>query len=337
MSAGRYSLGVVVRAALLGAAAFAILQLLTTQRLYATTLVVAAVAAGLVFELLRYVTRSDRVLGQFVAGLAAGDFERPPRDAAATHGFRALADELERAATALGAARTSQQRQLEALQALLDTSAVAIFIVEPDRSVTLANRAARQLAGAPVASLAQVPALGGAAVELQELAPGQRAVVRLVNGQRMLASAAQFGAGGVSKRMLSLQNIGSELDEAELQAWHDLVRILAHEMMNSLTPIASLAESVRPLVAVLRTDTDTGTAGDRHVADVAGAIDTIARRSAGLMSFVERYRKMAERPQPVLRGLRVASLVQKVEQLMRAVLAGKGIAFAASPHFSPSA
>lgn len=332
MSAGRYSLGVVVRAALLGAAAFAILQLLTTQRLYATTLVVAAVAAGLVFELLRYVTRSDRMLGQFVAGLAAGDFERPPRDAAATHGFRALADELERAATALGAARTSQQRQLEALQALLDTSAVAIFIVEPDRSVTLANRAARQLAGAPVASLAQVPALGGAAVELQELAPGQRAVVRLVNGQRMLASAAQFGAGGVSKRMLSLQNIGSELDEAELQAWHDLVRILAHEMMNSLTPIASLAESVRPLVAALRTDTDTdtGTAGDRHVADVASAIDTIARRSAGLMSFVERYRKMAERPQPVLRGLRVASLVQKVEQLMRAVLAGKGIAFAAS-------
>jgi C4-dicarboxylate-specific signal transduction histidine kinase len=144
----------------------------------------------------------------------------------------------------------------------------------------------------------------------------------------MLASASLFSAGGVDKRVLSLQNIGSELDEAELQAWHDLVRILAHEMMNSLTPIASLAESVRPLVAAMRTDTPA--ASDQRAADVAGAIDTIARRSAGLMSFVERYRKMAERPQPVLREVRVAGLVQKVEQLMSAVLAGKGIAFAAS-------
>jgi two-component system nitrogen regulation sensor histidine kinase NtrY len=206
-----------------------------------------------------------------------------------------------------------------------------MLIVEPSGSVTLANRAARQLAGVPVGSLAQLPAFGPAAAELQELAPGRRTVVRLANGQRMLASAAQFIAAGVAQRVLSLQNIGSELDEAELQAWHDLVRILAHEMMNSLTPIASLAESVQPLVAAMRTDT--GAAGDRRVADVAGAIDTIARRSAGLMSFVERYRKMAERPQPVLRGVRVASLVEKVEQLMSAVFSGKGIAFVA--HVEP--
>lgn len=328
MSAGLYSLGIAVRAALLGAFAFAILQLLATQRLYATALVVAAVAAALVFELRRHVTSGDRMLAQFVAGLAAGDFERPPRDTAATRGFRTLADAIDRAAAALSASRMSQQRQVESLQALLDTSAVAMLIVEPNGSVTLANRAARQLAGVPVANLAQLPAFGAAAAELYDLAPSRRAVVRLANGQRMLASAAQFIAGGVGKRVLSLQNIGSELDEAELHAWHDLVRILAHEMMNSLTPIASLAESVRPLVAAMRTDT--GAASDRRVADVAGVIDTIARRSAGLMSFVERYRKMAERPQPVLRGVRVANLVQKAEQLMSAVLAGKGIAFAAS-------
>ena len=90
----------------------------------------------------------------------------------------------------------------------------------------------------------------------------------------MLASAAQFVAGTVEQRVLSLQNIGSELDEAQLQAWHDLVRILAHEMMNSLTPIASLAESVRPLVAALRSGA--GPSGGQHVADVAGAIDTMS-------------------------------------------------------------
>jgi len=328
MSAGLYSLGIALRAALLGAGAFAILQLLVTQRLYATALVVAAVAAVLVFELRRHVTRGDRMLAQFVSGLAAGDFERPSRDTTATRGFRALAEAIDRAATGLSSSRTSLQRQVESQQALLDTSSVAMLIVEPGGSVTLANRAARQLVGIPVARLEQLPMLGAAAAELRELAPGRRTVIRLANGQRMLASAAQFVAGAMDQRVLSLQNIGSELDEAELQAWHDLVRILAHEMMNSLTPIASLAESVRPLVAELRSEA--GPSSDRHVADVAGAIDTIARRSAGLMSFVERYRKMAERTQPVLRAVRVAGLVQKVEQLMSAVLAGKGIAFASS-------
>jgi two-component system, NtrC family, nitrogen regulation sensor histidine kinase NtrY len=328
MSAGLYSLSIAVRAALLGAAAFAILQLLATQRLYATALVTAAVAAVLVFELRRHVARGDRMLAQFVDGLAAGDLERPSRAAAATRGFRALGDAIDRAATALSASRLSQQRQVESLQALLDSSAVAMLIIEPNGSVTFANRAARQLVGASVASLAQLPMFSAALAELQALAPGRRTVVRLADGQRTLASAAQFTAGGVSKRALSMQNIGSELDEAELQAWHDLVRILAHEMMNSLTPIASLAESVRPLVAAMRTDASA--TDNLHAADVLGAIDTIARRSAGLMNFVERYRKMAERPQPMLSAVRVASLVQKVEQLMSAVLAGKGIAFAAS-------
>lgn len=326
MSAGTYSVGIAVRAALIGAGAFAILQLLTTQQLYATALLVAGIAVVLVFELRRHVARGDRMLAQLVAGLTVGDLERPARDSAGTRGFRNLANAIDRAVVTLGASRASQQRQIEALQALLDTSTAAMLIVEPNGSVTLANRASRQLAGVAIATLDQLPVLGAAADELRDIAPGRRAIIRLVNGQRMLATAAQFTAGGVERRVLSLQNIGSELDEAELQAWHDLVRILAHEMMNSLTPIASLAESVRPLVANMRAGSDA--ANERRVADVAGAIDAIARRSAGLMSFVERYRKMAERPKPLLRAVRVASLVQRVEQLMSAVLAEKKITLA---------
>jgi nitrogen fixation/metabolism regulation signal transduction histidine kinase len=323
MSAGTYSVGIAMRAALIGAGAFSILQLLTTQQLYATALLVAAIAVALVFELRRHVTRGDRMLAQLVTGLAMGDLERPARNSAGTRGFRDLANAIDRVVVTLGASRASQQRQIEALQALLDTSAAAMLIVEPKGSVALANRAARQLAGAAVANLEQLTALGSAAAELRDIAPGRRAIIRLVNGQRMLASAAKFTAGGVERRVLSLQNIGSELDEAELRAWHDLVRILAHEMMNSLTPIASLAQSVRPLIATMRTDSDA--TNQRRVADVAAAIDAIGRRSAGLMSFVERYRKMAERPKPLLRGVRVASLVQRVEQLMSAVLAEKRI------------
>ena len=82
------------------------------------------------------------------------------------------------------------------------------------------------------------------------------------------------------------------------------VRILAHEgTTNSLTPIASLADSIQPLIKELR-----AAEGDKVNAtadDVATAVDAIARRSVGLMSFVERYRKVANLPSPALNRFRL--------------------------------
>ncbi len=150
-------------------------------------------------------------------------------------------------------------------------------------------------------------------------------MVRLASGQRVLASAARFTAGGHQLRVFSLQNIGSELDAVELQAWQDLLRVLAHEMMNSLTPISSLAESVRPLLgAAVAADPD------GKLRDVADAVDVIARRSTGLMSFVERYRTMAELPPPALELLSGADFIHRIDQLMRPTLEARGIAYSSS-------
>jgi C4-dicarboxylate-specific signal transduction histidine kinase len=97
-------------------------------------------------------------------------------------------------------------------------------------------------------------------------------------------------------------------------------------MMNSLTPISSLAESIRPLLDDIDTANDPARA-QANARDVAEAIDAIARRSAGLVNFVERYRKMAELPPPALEPLRLADLVLRIDQLMSATLAGQRIAY----------
>jgi nitrogen fixation/metabolism regulation signal transduction histidine kinase len=292
-----------------------------------------------IVELARYIGRSDRALARFIDGLTAGDFERPVQ-AGGMAGLRGLTSAIDRAVTALGASRVARQRQIDALQSLIDNVAVALFVVDAQGSVTMANRAARQIAGCSISRLDQlgsraVPASGRAdshretthasteesvGSKLLMLAPGQRTIVRLANGQRVLASVARFTAPDVSSRLFSLQNIESELDAVELKAWRDLVRILAHEMMNSLTPIASLAQSVRPL---LEADNQPLTQAD----DIASAIDAIARRSAGLMSFVERYRQVADLPRPVLRPVRLDDLTQRVDKLMNAMASLKGIAY----------
>jgi signal transduction histidine kinase len=312
-----FAVGIGVRAALVGALAFAILELLATQHLYATAIVLSAIAALLLIDLARYVSRGDRMLERFVEGLAAGELERPVRG---VNGFARLRGAIDRAVTALDAARVRPQQQIDHLQTLIDTVPVAIITVDETGKVSLANHAARRLAGRAMSRVEHLGTLG--AESLAQLAPGQRRVVRLASGQRMLASAARFSAAGHQLRVISLQSIGSELDAVETQAWQDLLRVLAHEMMNSLTPISSLAESVRPLLSAA-----VAAEPDGRLRDVADAIDVIARRSTGLMSFVERYRTMAELPPPALELLSGTDFIHRIDQLMRPTLEARGIAY----------
>jgi two-component system nitrogen regulation sensor histidine kinase NtrY len=318
MAPALFTFGIGIRASLIGAAVFAILELLATQRFYATAIVLGAFAALILVDLARYVSRGDRMLERFVEGLAAGELEHPAGDLG---GFGRLRGAIERAVTALNAARLQPQQQIDHLQTLIDTVPVAILTHDEEGKVTLANRAARRLARRAVARLEHLGS--AAAARLTVLRPGERCVLRLGNGQRLLASAARFSAGARQLRVFALQNIESELDAVELQAWQDLLRVLAHEMMNSLTPISSLAESVRPLL-------DRALRANPGLHDVAGAMEVIARRSAGLLSFVERYRKMAELPPPSLERVATHELVLRVEHLMRATFEAKGIAYSSS-------
>jgi nitrogen fixation/metabolism regulation signal transduction histidine kinase len=273
---------------------------------------VAGAAVIVAVDLTRAVRAADRLVADFIEALAAGAADAPPRAAAR---FPALAAALSHAAQRLDSERHRRERRLQELEALCDTVAAALIVVDDGGRALLANRAARELCGGGGARLGDIPALGGAAEVLAGLAPGARTIVRLADERRMLAAAAGFRSGGAGWRLISLQSLSAELSAVELKAWQDLVRVLAHEMMNSLTPIVSLAESISQLE------------GPEASAEAASAIEVIARRSSGLMSFIERYRRVAEVPAPMVEDLEAARFVAGIDGLIRRQLRGKSIAY----------
>jgi len=317
-------LAVVLRAALIGTFAFTVLQLLTHTQLYATAFFVAALAALVVADLAQLIGRAERA--------AELDFERlavEGSDVAVRQRMPSMdsAAAFERAATILNTARAERQQHLEYLQTLLDTVASALIVIEPDGRATLANRAARTLAGAAVNRLEEIPAFGLASAQrLLALAPGTRQVVALGDGRQMFVSVSQFVTPGREpQRLISLQRIAGELDAVELKAWQSMVDVLAHEMMNSLTPISSLSESLETLLR---------TRGPLNAPDeVAGALEAIKRRSLGLMDFVERYRTVAELPAPKIQVVPMKEFLSGIERLLAPTFRERGIGF--SSHIEP--
>jgi len=159
--------------------------------------------------------------------------------------------------------------------------------------------------------------LGEAAEVVRALAPGARQIVRLADGQDTLASVAQFSTpDGRRRRLIALQRITGELDAVESKAWQDIAQVLAHEMMNSLTPISSLSESLEDLLR--RSDS---------LGEAAAAVEAIKRRSLGLMNFIERYRLVAELPKPLPRPIAAHAFIAGIDQLLSATLKEKGTAF----------
>lgn len=326
MGSSLFAIGVGIRAAIIGAVAFVAIWLLSLGHYYATALVLIGIVTLLIFDISRRAAKADRMFEGFVDSLSSGEFEKPVFGSGRYASFRRSMSAMERHGANAKINLTKQQQQSDYLQTLTDNVTVVLLAVGPDGSVILLNRAATQFAGYAVASLNEIDLIGELGAEaLLSLPAGQRTVLRLTNGQRVLVSAARFSAGGSDRRLISLQNIETELDEVELKAWQDLVRILSHEIMNSLTPISSLADSILPLVRDIGASDLNATA--RKTDDITVAIEAISRRSSSLISFVERYRKIAALPRPMLQTVHLGKLVSRIENLIGSVLASKSIKF----------
>ena len=313
--AGVFAVGIWVRAALISALAFGGL-LAASRHLYATALV-AGIVAGLVgLDLARGAGAADRMLARFVDGLIAEGDDRPVRAA----GVGALADAIERALDRLAQGRAASQQRADFSAALADNVLAALLVVDEAGDVVLANRAARAMLGEIQGPLDRIAGLPSDSLEmLATLAPGGRAIVRLADNRALLASGTGFTIPGRgSLRLIALQTLSGDLDAVVVKAWQDLTRVLAHEMMNSLTPISSLSDS---LATRLRRS------GGLEPAEMAQAVEVIARRSAGLMSFVERYRKLCDLPPAAREPVAVAPLAARLEQLMAPRMQNAAIGF----------
>lgn len=109
-----------------------------------------------------------------------------------------------------------------------------------------------------------------------------------------------------------MKNIHSALDNRETEAWQKLIRVLTHEIMNSITPIISLTELLTKYADNLEGDEDTKT-------EIRQMLQTIGRRGNGLVRFMNSYREVSHLPHPLLKLYNTGELLKEVVQLMQMI------------------
>jgi nitrogen fixation/metabolism regulation signal transduction histidine kinase len=116
-------------------------------------------------------------------------------------------------------------------------------------------------------------------------------------------------------KLVSLQNIQSELEEKEMEAWQNLIKVLTHEIMNSIAPISSLAATVK---SDMESKIDSSSQMETHdLEDYLMALSTIEKRSEGMIKFVSDFRSLAHIPAPKFQAIRLHSLFEHLEVLLQ--------------------
>jgi nitrogen fixation/metabolism regulation signal transduction histidine kinase len=192
-----------------------------------------------------------------------------------------------------------------------------------DDSITLQNNAARRLFGAEhVTQIKDLRRFGFSFAEsVATAAPGVRQLVNFsVEGieYKLTLATTELIIAGRCERLVSLQDIQSELDAMQAEAWEDLVRVLTHEIMNSITPVTSLARTASDVVGDLAGKVRDGEPVGDDLDDLQDAIGTVARRSDSLMQFVDGYRQITRLAPPEKKRIRLVDLFNTVVRLARA-------------------
>lgn len=172
--------------------------------------------------------------------------------------------------------------------------------------------------------------------KLKQMDPGEKALIRVNSELNLAIHATELILRGHSYKLIAMQNIHSELESKEVESWQNLTRVLRHEIMNSITPIASLTGTLNEILSedLKPLGNDKFEISDESLSDLEEGLQTIENRSKGLVKFVDAYRDYTSIPKPKFGRIKIDELFDHICQLLKREFKEIGIDFHANTHFN---
>ncbi|MEN8157854.1 MAG: ATP-binding protein [Bacteroidota bacterium] len=301
-----------------------------------TPLLVAGLIIYQVWSLIRYVDRTNRELASFLESIRYSEFTRSFTIGDSGSSFDELNTAFNDVIKDFQQVRSEREEHFHYLQSIVQNIDISILAYQRDGTVEMINPAAKKLF--QVNTLKNINKLRSLSEKLANtllsINPGENKLVRVQDEEDILQLAIFATEFKVKDKVILLstvKNIQNVLEEQETAAWQKLIRVLTHEIMNSIAPISSLSSTVESMVKPYATGKKSPPdIKIETVNEIQGALQTINKRSTGLMNFVETYRSLTKIPEPVFEVVSMQALIQNVHTLMKKEIEQKNIALSAT-------
>lgn len=326
----RFRLLIAIRIILLSGTIALFFFFLLNQSAY----LIVAVILGLliiyqIYRLFYQFDRTNQELTRFLGAIRYSDFSQSFSSPEKSNSFKELERSFSEIIDQFRKTRAEKEEQTRYLQTIVQHVGVGLLSFDQGGNVELINNAAKRLLNVTV--LRDITSLSEISPELldiiRKLRNGDHITVpfRKNDDENKLLSlyATEFKRKGKSYTLLSLQDIRSEMEEQELEAWQKLTRVLTHEIMNSITPISSLSSTLNSIIS----EKNGPELSDDTWEDIRLGLSTIEKRSKALIRFVEDYRKFTRVRTPQISSFAVKDLFDRVHRLIDPLLERKHIRF----------
>lgn len=327
MTFKKYDWNLVIRITLL----FATMSgaaLLLSKGMFIIMAVVLAVIVLQVIDLYRFTNKSKEELEQFVESVHYRDFSRhfdEKNAPVAVQPMRKGFNEINSTFKIISKERETQYQYLQKILELVDTGILSYDNKGGD--VMWMNESLKLLLNIPYLKTIHSLEKRDEALykEITALKPGESKVLTITadkNMLKVLLSATAFQTESKVYKLIAFQNINEALDETESKAWQKLLSVMTHEIMNSVAPISSLAETLKNRLQLSLKDLNNNSGS---LDDLELGIDTIKRRSEGLLKFAETYRNLNKITNPNLKKIYVRDMFENLHRLMQPTFEQKNI------------
>lgn len=327
MSFNNYRLQVVLRVLLLACTVYA-LAIVGPAPAYRATFTGLVIFILLqVVLLVYYHERTNRQFLRFLNSIKYDDFTEQFNVTGEGKTQQQLAGQLNEVMEKFREVRAEKEAHLHYFEVIVQHIGIGIITYKPNGDILMLNNAAKKLV-----HLGQAQHISELQTTSPELALG---LLQLEHGDKVLVPVRKGGEQanltvhvielsllGDRVRLASIQNIQRELEEKEMEAWHNLIKVLTHEIMNSVTPIASLSASAsEEISSYTDTEAEEITILREELDDVGRCLQTISRRSDSLIKFVNDFRNLTTISVPQKTVFKVGELFREIKMLMREQLA----------------
>lgn len=327
----RFRFNCIFRVILISLTIFFFFYILFRTSLYAALFIVGVLFIYQTWALLHYVEKTNRDLTRFFSSIRYSDFSQTFKDDGLGSSFDGLRRAFTEVMNVFRKTRAEKEEHYRYLQTVVQHIGIGLIVYQPNGDVELINTAAKRLLG--VSSLKNIQSLESFSKPLVEalfnIRPKNRALVKVEDENELLHLSlygTEFRLRGQDFSLVSIQNIHSELEEREIEAWQKIIRVLTHEIMNSITPISSLASTINEMLkGSYKARSAKEKIDSESLTDIHDAAQIIQKRSQGLLHFVDAYRNLTLIQKPNFQLFPVKELFSRVEKLLQKNIKDKGI------------